>query len=147
MTFEGIELSDEVRSRISELSTSEPGKIVIGFDSKEPFDLDKIADINFRYADGIEDPASVCKVEVQKLETVDETGAVKNVVPELIHVSQISQNIRGDINGDDSVTVADFVTLVKMIIGTEKPNTASDMNGDGKTDSADILVLKKILMK
>ena len=147
MTFEGIELSDEVRSRISELSTSEPGKIVIGFDSKEPFDLDKIADINFRYADSIEDPASVCKVEVQKLETVDETGAVKYVVPELIHVSQISQNIRGDINGDDSVTVADLVTLAKMIIGTEKTNAASDMNGDGKTDSADILVLKKILMK
>ena len=147
MTFEGIELSDEVRSRISELSTSEPGKIVIGFDSKEPFDLDKIADINFRYADSIEDPASVCKVEVQKLETVDETGAVKSADPASIHVSQPSQNIRGDVNGDDAVTVADIVTLAKMIIGTEKQNAASDVNGDGKTDSADFLELKKMLMK
>ena len=55
--------------------------------------------------------------------------------------------VAGDINGDDSVTSRDLITLIKMILGTEKQSASSDLNGDGKTDSADLLELKKILAK
>ena len=65
----------------------------------------------------------------------------------MLAIHELGETVIGDINGDDSVTSADLITLIKMILGTEKQNASSDLNGDGKTDSADLLELKKILAK
>ena len=57
------------------------------------------------------------------------------------------KRIKGDVNEDEAVNTADFVTLVRIILGmsaTTEPR-ASDLNKDGVTDVKDLLVLKKIL--
>lgn len=57
------------------------------------------------------------------------------------------KRIKGDVNEDEAVNTADFVALVRIILGmsaTTEPR-ASDLNKDGVTDVKDLLVLKKIL--
>ena len=76
------------------------------------------------------------------------TADASVTTPEPSVTSPVEQGtVAGDINGDDSVTSRDLITLIKMILGTEKQSASSDLNGDGKTDSADLLELKKILAK
>lgn len=51
----------------------------------------------------------------------------------------------GDVNGDGSVTIADYELLDQIILGYSSPTAASDVNGDGKTDVLDITYVKNIL--
>ena len=81
-------------------------------------------------------------------EPVVTTAVASVTTPEPVVTLPVEQGtVAGDINGDDSVTSSDLITLIKMILGTEKQSASSDLNGDGKTDSADLLELKKILAK
>ncbi|MBP0961817.1 MAG: hypothetical protein J5864_06700 [Oscillospiraceae bacterium] len=85
-------------------------------------------------------------VTTEAVPVISETPVV--TTPEPSVTSPVEQGtVAGDINGDDSVTSRDLITLIKMILGTEKQSASSDLNGDGKIDSADLLELKKILAK
>ena len=57
------------------------------------------------------------------------------------------KRIKGDVNEDEAVNTADFVALVRIILGKTVPAEprAADLNKDGVTDVKDLLVLKKIL--
>ncbi|WP_049962751.1 dockerin type I domain-containing protein [Ruminococcus sp. HUN007] len=57
------------------------------------------------------------------------------------------KRIKGDVNEDEAVNTADFVTLADIILGKTVPAEprAADLNKDGVTDVQDLLVLKEIL--
>ena len=148
MTCEGVALDSVVAQNINEISTSEPGKIVIGFKSVEPIEIGRIADVQFRYADSITDPASLCSAVAQKFETVDETGTVIPVAPSSVHISTVTEAAKtsGDVNGDGAITTRDIVVLMKTILGELAPTVNSDVNDDGKTDAADLVALRNIFL-
>ena len=54
-------------------------------------------------------------------------------------------NIYGDVNGDDKVTVADALLLLKLVLNNE--NTDCDINGDGKVNLLDVLQVLKAMTK
>lgn len=57
--------------------------------------------------------------------------------------------VLGDMNGDDSVNIADFVFMQKYILGgqeiTEEQYKNADMNDDGYVDSFDMVLLRRKL--
>ena len=57
--------------------------------------------------------------------------------------------LRGDVNSDGSVTVADAVMLTKYLSteGTVKSWEAGDLNGDKKLNAKDLSLLKQILLR
>ncbi len=47
--------------------------------------------------------------------------------------------VKGDVNCDEIVDVADISTIISVMAGSESwPASAADVNGDGKVDVADI---------
>ena len=119
---------------------------MIGFDSSEPMDIDQIATVKFRYADSITDPVSLCTLDVQKLETVDENGAAQPVDPSSVSVSKYEnkKDPDYDINSDGSVNTKDLLNLIKMIIDkTMAKKVTADLNGDGHLNAEDVITMKK----
>ena len=57
------------------------------------------------------------------------------------------KGVRGDVNGDGSVDVADIATIIRVMAGTvdEKTKAAADVNGDGTPDVADIATVIDIM--
>ena len=51
-----------------------------------------------------------------------------------------SNQPKGDVNGDQTVDVADMATVIDMM-ATGTDDTSADLNGDGKVDVADIITL------
>ncbi|MBR6548103.1 MAG: leucine-rich repeat protein [Clostridia bacterium] len=63
-----------------------------------------------------------------------------------------SECIIGDVDGDEKVTAADALEVLKSVVGkvtlTEKQTKAADVDGSGKVDAADALdILKKVVGK
>jgi hypothetical protein len=56
--------------------------------------------------------------------------------------------VRGDVNGDSKVTIADVTALVNIILGkTTSYNTAvADINNDTKITIADVTALVNIIL-
>ena len=59
--------------------------------------------------------------------------------------------MRGDVNGDGSVTIADVTMLVNIILGTspnpfEEEENIADVNGDGSVTIADVTMLVNIIL-
>lgn len=60
--------------------------------------------------------------------------------------------IRGDINGDSKVTIADVTAMIAIKEGKDnaKPykfdHTAADMNADGTVDEKDVRLLVKLIL-
>ena len=56
--------------------------------------------------------------------------------------------VKGDVNNDTSVNVADLVMLQKFLLGAEKEITAdnADMNHDYTVDIFDLVLLRKLLI-
>ena len=57
--------------------------------------------------------------------------------------------LKGDVDGNCSVDVADMVLLINKIMGIETPAdyvTRMDMNGDGEYNVADVVLLKKAVL-
>ena len=57
--------------------------------------------------------------------------------------------LRGDVNADGAVTVADAIMLCKYLAadGNVTDWEAGDLNGDGRLNAADLTMLKRILLK
>ena len=53
--------------------------------------------------------------------------------------------LKGDVNGDGEVSIADVTTLVNLVLN-QSSNGTSDVNGDGETGVADVTMLVSILM-
>ena len=47
-------------------------------------------------------------------------------------------SVRGDLNGDGKVDIADVNISINTMLGKEPSTELSDLNGDGRTDIADV---------
>ena len=58
------------------------------------------------------------------------------------------KRIKGDVNEDEIVNNADFISLIRIVLGMTEDISprASDLNKDGKADVQDLMALKKILI-
>ena len=55
--------------------------------------------------------------------------------------------LRGDVNGDGEVNIADVNALINIILtGTGTANPSSDVNGDGETNIADVNALIELIL-
>ena len=58
--------------------------------------------------------------------------------------------VKGDVNGDDKVTIADVTALVNIILGKNQMqpylNEVADVNGDGKVTIADVTALVNVIL-
>ena len=58
--------------------------------------------------------------------------------------------MRGDVNGDKTITIADVTALVNIILGTDNANAsandAADMNEDGSITIADVTMLVNMIL-
>ncbi|MDE6678944.1 MAG: DUF4832 domain-containing protein [Ruminococcus sp.] len=79
-------------------------------------------------------------------------NGVTSEIP-VLTVSEIvgADEIKGDINSDGKVNVADLVLMEKYILGsqtfTEKQFRVADLSGDNTVDSFDMVMIRKILVK
>ncbi|MBQ4366515.1 MAG: hypothetical protein II786_00340, partial [Muribaculaceae bacterium] len=60
-------------------------------------------------------------------------------------ITSADAGIKGDVNGDGEVGVADVTMLVSLLL-EQGENENSDVNGDGETGVADLTALVAILM-
>lgn len=95
---------------------------------------------------------------VSKEYEVSETGSYSVVVIAngvsaeipVITVTETMESLRGDINSDGKVNVADLVLLEKYVLGagsfTEKQYAIADLSGDKSVDSFDMVLMRKMLV-
>ena len=54
--------------------------------------------------------------------------------------------VKGDINGDDVVDIADVNACIGMILGLQSATAVGDVNGDGNVDVADMNAIIDIVL-
>ena len=54
--------------------------------------------------------------------------------------------VKGDVNGDGVVDIADVNAAIDMILGLKSPTTEADVNGDGTVDVADMNAIINIIL-
>lgn len=57
-----------------------------------------------------------------------------------------AETLKGDVNGDKVVTIADVTALVNVILGKSEPNEACDVNDDTVISIADVTALVNIIL-
>ena len=65
-------------------------------------------------------------------------------------VVELSNYIKGDVNGDETIDVTDIVSIVNYIVGNPYDsfkNRAADLNDDGEVDIFDVMKLINLVMK
>lgn len=72
------------------------------------------------------------------------TNASTAAVLELVFESEGDTGIRGDLNGDGKVDIADAVALLN-VMATSQYNSAADVNQDQKVDIADFITILNIM--
>lgn len=91
--------------------------------------------------------AFYCGTQLFAYEDNTALGSIKNSVDNVTVLD--SKTVRGDVNFDTDVNVADLVALNKYVLGTAKVvNTpASDLVEDSQINAADLICLRKILFE
>ena len=64
----------------------------------------------------------------------------------LVSNSASAETKKGDVNGDNQVTIADVTALVNVILGKTASNAACDVNGDTIISIADVTALVNIIL-
>ena len=73
-----------------------------------------------------------------------QTGGVSTIYTNL---SEGSETIPGDVNGDGKVNVSDVSTLINMILGLSPMDEArADVNGDTRVNVSDVTALINIIL-
>ena len=57
-----------------------------------------------------------------------------------------ADTLKGDVNGDQKLTVADVTSLVKVLMGQATANDACKVNDDEVVDSKDVLALVDLIL-
>ena len=65
--------------------------------------------------------------------------------PDKIIISRIGSNVKGDVNGDGEVNIADVNAVIKVILGGES-NLNADVNNDGEVNIADVNAVINIIL-
>ena len=63
----------------------------------------------------------------------------------LLGLSATAQ-VQGDINGDDTVDIADVNAVINMMLGKAAQTAAGDINGDGSVDIADVNAVINLML-
>lgn len=63
------------------------------------------------------------------------------------NIVEMDFTVAGDIDGDDTVDVADVTTLITMILDNATDNNRADIDNDGTLDVADITALVDIILQ
>lgn len=77
--------------------------------------------------------------------TITATSADGSVVKS-VRVNVAQPTLRGDVNGDGEVTLADVTMLVNIIRGQTAPNAAAYLNADDVVDNEDLMDLVGIIL-
>lgn len=88
-------------------------------------------------------------VELRNSLTVESTGKKHDLDNELAVVNEASNNLRGDINGDDRVDVADMNMVINIILGKAQASDfpgQPDMDNSGQVDVADMNTIINIIL-
>ena len=64
----------------------------------------------------------------------------------MVSTSASAETKKGDVNGDNQVTIADVTALVNVILGKTASNPACDVNGDSIISIADVTALVNIIL-
>ena len=75
----------------------------------------------------------------------DENAAAESDWSNVETVTLVMSYLRGDVNGDGEVGIADITALITLILDGES-NERSDVNEDGETQIADITALITIVL-
>ena len=63
------------------------------------------------------------------------------IVPAMGAVNHAATPMKGDINGDGSLSVNDVTLLVVIILQNKEAGSTADMNGDGEVNITDVSLL------
>ena len=66
-------------------------------------------------------------------------------LPDKIIISRIGSGIKGDVNNDGEVNIADVNAVINVILGRGS-NTSADVNGDGEINIADVNAIISIIL-
>lgn len=78
------------------------------------------------------------------------TGLYAKTGETLWAYKEVAANVKGDVNGDGSVTAADIVETTKYLMGMASASfnkTNADVNGDGSITIADITAMAKLILE
>ncbi len=64
---------------------------------------------------------------------------------DFVNIKATTDKIRGDVNGDDEVNIADVNAVIKIILGSGS-NPNADVNGDGEINIADVNAIINIIL-
>ncbi len=64
----------------------------------------------------------------------------------LVLAMPIGALVRGDVNGDGVVNMADIIKCERIILGWDSPTPGADVNGDGEIDMGDVVPIERIIL-
>ena len=88
-------------------------------------------------------------VKIQNAKYSLPSGAAKVAMPETVGVLTVANYLKGDVNGDGDVDIADAVCIVNHVVGKPTPMfvaAAADVNGDGDIDIADAVRIVNLVV-
>ena len=74
-----------------------------------------------------------------------EADATKHVLPDCVAIAGEQTSLKGDVNGDGEVNIADINAVIRMIISSEL-GLKGDVNDDGEINIADVNAIIKIIL-
>jgi hypothetical protein len=87
------------------------------------------------------DGVHTIKANVDDVNRIAESDETNNVLRKEINVGTQWTPVKGDLNGDGSVTWADVMIAADMAQGTVKPDPSADFDGNGTVDWKDVALL------
>jgi hypothetical protein len=89
-------------------------------------------------------PESTCTVYVPK----GSLAAYQDhyIWREFTHIVEMEDALRGDVNGDGEINVADVNAVIDIILNGSGDLTAGDVNGDQEVNIADVNVIIDIIL-
>lgn len=89
---------------------------------------------------------TITSTDVTVTITIDMRDTELNQMIYVVFTAKRSTGLKGDVNGDGTVTIADVTMLVNIVLGKAAVNAASDVNGDGSVTIADVTYLVNVVL-
>ncbi len=93
---------------------------------------------------------------LEYFEIIFEIKEKENVMPRItmyenslqtkVNITELKNNITGDINSDGKIGIADIVNLERYLLGKGNVIKCADINTDGFVDVFDLILMRKMLM-
>jgi hypothetical protein len=103
--------------------------------------------MTLRVADDVAVGDYAVKIQNAKYSLASGSASVK--MPETTGLLTIEDYVKGDVNGDGDIDIADAVCIVNRVVGKTTPafnERAADANGDGDIDIADAVRIVNLVV-